>query len=82
MNGDGLLLENLLLFGRVLLNNGLDVNTRQMVVLLQALDQPLQVFEKARRVDHVFWYLSWWRLSRPALVLDGDFGIWIWRWYR
>jgi uncharacterized protein with von Willebrand factor type A (vWA) domain len=38
MTGEGLLLKNLLLFGRVLHNNGLDVNTRQMMVLLHALD--------------------------------------------
>ena len=38
MTDESQLLENLLLFGRVLHNNGLDVNTRQMVVLLSALD--------------------------------------------
>jgi uncharacterized protein with von Willebrand factor type A (vWA) domain len=38
MTRDGHLLQNLLLFGRVLRSNGLDVNPRQMVVLVQALD--------------------------------------------
>jgi uncharacterized protein with von Willebrand factor type A (vWA) domain len=38
MIGEGQLLENILLFGRVLHNHGLDVNTRQMVVLLRALE--------------------------------------------
>lgn len=38
MTRNGQLLENLVLFGRVLHNNGLDVSTRQMVILLRALD--------------------------------------------
>jgi hypothetical protein len=46
MTGDGHLLQNLLLFGRILRNNGLDVNPRQMVILVQALDH-VQISNKS-----------------------------------